>query len=89
MSDFMPPKGAYLYFRKFQNRHQSSKRKLPHVTYPPQGVGHYGHMKTLTAFDAIHPRRSQRGIVTWPRKKKIFDGKFENDTRLFGNRLTG
>jgi len=52
-------------------------------------MGHYGHMKTLTAFDAIHPRGSQRGIVTWPRKKKIFAGKFENNSRLFGNRLTG
>jgi hypothetical protein len=37
-------------------------------------MGHYGHIKTgnfrkkLTAFDAIHPRRKQRGIVAWPRK---------------------
>jgi hypothetical protein len=37
-------------------------------------MGHYGHMKTgnfrktLTAFDAIHPRRKQRGIVAWFRK---------------------
>ena len=26
-------------------------------------------MKTLTTFDAIHPRRKQRGIVAWPRKR--------------------
>jgi hypothetical protein len=26
-------------------------------------------LKTLTTFDAIHPRRKQRGIVAWPRKK--------------------
>ncbi len=45
------------------------------MTYPhPKGMGHYGLMKTvklwkrLTAFDAIHPRRKQRGIVAWPRK---------------------
>ena len=38
---------------------------------PPPGMGHYGHMKTVTAFAAIHPRRSQRDIVTWPLKKTI------------------
>jgi hypothetical protein len=37
-------------------------------------MGHYGHMKTgnfrqtLTAFDAVHPRRKQRRIVAWLRK---------------------
>jgi hypothetical protein len=53
----------------------SSKRNLPHVTYPhPKGMEHYGHIKTdnfqetLTTFDAIHPRRKQRGIVAWFRK---------------------
>jgi len=56
----------------------ASKRNLPHVTYPhPKGMGHYGHMntgnfrKTLTAVDAIHPRRKQRGIVAWPRKLEL------------------
>jgi hypothetical protein len=39
-------------------------------------MGHYGHIKTgnfqetLTTFDAIHPRREQRGIVACPRKFK-------------------
>jgi hypothetical protein len=53
-----------------------SKRNLPHVTYPhPKGMGHYDHIKTgnfrkiLTAFDAIHPRHMQRGIVAWPLKQ--------------------
>jgi len=42
-------------------------------------MGHYGHLKTgnfrktLTTFDAIHPRRKQRSIVAWLRKYSLIE----------------